>query len=58
MISPDTLGLCGKAFEGRARCDCILRADGDTDRSKSFPSFVLLYGKLRNRPCKMKNHYI
>ena len=50
-MSPDTLGRCGEAFEGRARCGCILKADCDTDRNHMF----CFDGKLRNRPCKMKN---
>lgn len=28
MNSPDTLGIFREAFEGRARCDCIFKADG------------------------------
>ena len=38
LVSSDTLDLCGEAFEGRARCDCILKVDCDTDHK----SYVLL----------------
>ena len=41
MISPVPLGIFVEAFERRASCDCILKADGATEH-KSFPSFGLL----------------
>ena len=35
------LSIFGDVFEGRASCDCILKANGATDR-KPFPAFGLL----------------
>lgn len=36
MISPDILGIFREAFEGRARCDCIFKADGVGFKRASF----------------------
>ena len=44
MISPDTSDVLGKASEGRASCDRILKADRTDDATdrKSFPFCGLL----------------
>ena len=54
MCSPDTSGIFGEAFEGRANSDCILKADGAIDR-KSFPSCGLLRWKAKESAGKTKS---
>lgn len=54
MFYPDNYGLLGEAFQGRADCDCISKADGATDR-KLFPSCGLLSCKAQESGWKVKN---